>query len=150
MRYLSLAAFFIAVLGCGTLIGLIVHPDEWYASLIKAPFNPPNWVFAPVWTVLYVMIAVAGWHVFMRSGWRSAAMKLWIVQIALNFAWTPMFFDAHATIAALIIIVLLLGTIVAFIVTAWPRDRVAAVLFVPYALWVAFATALNGAIVVLN
>jgi tryptophan-rich sensory protein len=72
------------------------------------------------------------------------------VQIALNFAWTPMFFGAHATIAALIIIALLLGTIVAFIVTAWPRDRVAAVLFVPYALWVAFATALNGAIVVLN
>jgi tryptophan-rich sensory protein len=150
MRILALGAFFIAVLGCGTLIGLIVHPDEWYAGLAKAPFNPPNWVFAPVWTVLYVMIAVAGWHVWKHAGWRSMPMKLWIAQIALNFAWTPVFFGAHRPVAALVIIVALLAVIVAFIAAAWPRVRVAAVLFVPYALWVAFAGALNAAIVVLN
>ena len=150
MRILALGAFFIAVLGCGTLIGLVIHPDEWYAGLAKASFNPPNWLFAPVWTVLYVMIAVAGWHVWQRAGLRSTSMKLWLAQIALNFAWTPVFFGAHRPVAALVIILALLAVIVAFIVAAWPRDRAAACLFVPYAAWVAFATALNGAIVMLN
>ena len=150
MRILVLAAFIIVVLGCGSLIGLVVRPDNWYATLNKPPFNPPNWVFAPVWTALYVMIAIAGWRTWLQTGWRSRAMMLWLMQMALNFAWTPMFFGAHVPSAALIIIVCLLIAIVGFIRAAWPRDRIAAALFVPYALWVAFASVLNAAIVVLN
>jgi tryptophan-rich sensory protein len=148
MRYLALIAFVTLVLGCGSAIGFIAQPDEWYAGLTKASFNPPDWIFAPVWAVLYVMIAVAGWRIWLRNRWRSPAMTLWIAQIALNFSWTPVFFGAHAPIAALVIIVLLFCTIAAFIVAAWPRA--AAWLFVPYALWVAFAAALNAAIVALN
>ena len=154
MRILTLGAFFIVLLGCGSLIGLVVRPDTWYGTLNKAPFNPPDWVFAPVWTALYVMIAIAGWRTWLRGrsngGWRSTPMKLWIAQTALNFSWTPVFFGAHRPIAALVIIIALLAVIVAFIFAAWPRDRIAALLFVPYALWVAFASVLNGAIVVLN
>ena len=150
MRYVALAAFILVVLGCGSLIGLVVRPDPWYATLNKPPFNPPDWVFAPVWTALYVMIAIAGWRTWMRDGLRSRAMKLWLVQMALNFSWTPMFFGAHAPKAALVIILALLISIVSFIFAAWPRDRIAASLFVPYAAWVAFASVLNGAIVVLN
>jgi tryptophan-rich sensory protein len=150
MRYAALAAFIIVVLACGSLIGLVVRPNGWYGTLDKPPFNPPNWVFAPVWTALYVMIAIAGWRVWLREGLRSRAMVLWLMQMSLNFAWTPMFFGAHATKAALIIIVCLLIAIVGFIRAAWPRDRIAAALFVPYALWVAFAAVLNAAIVVLN
>lgn len=150
MRILTLGAFFLVVIGCGTLIGLIVHPDEWYAGLAKASFNPPDWVFAPVWTVLYVMIGVAGWRVWAREGWHATPMKLWIAQLALNFSWTPVFFGAHRPAAALIIVVALFAVVVAFIAAAWPRERIAAWLFVPYALWVGFATSLNGAIVMLN
>jgi tryptophan-rich sensory protein len=150
MRILALAAFIIVVLGCGSLIGLVVRPDNWYATLNKPPFNPPDWVFAPVWTALYVMIAIAGWRTWLTQGWRSRVMMLWLMQMALNFAWTPIFFGAHVPAAALIVIVVLLGTIVAFIFSAWPRDRIAAWLFMPYALWVAFASVLNAAIVVLN
>ena len=150
MRILTLGAFFIVLLGCGSLIGLAVRPDGWYGTLDKPPFNPPDWVFAPVWTALYVMIAIAGWRVWMQNGLRSRAMKLWIAQTALNFSWTPTFFGAHRPIAAMVIILALLAVIVAFIFAAWPRDRIAASLFVPYALWVAFASVLNGAIVVLN
>jgi tryptophan-rich sensory protein len=150
MRILSLGAFFLVLLGCGSLIGLVVRPDTWYATLNKAPFNPPDWMFAPVWTALYAMIAIAGWRTWMQHGLRSTRMKLWIAQTALNFSWTPVFFGAHRPIAALVIIVALLAVIVAFIFAAWPRDRIAAWLFVPYALWVAFASVLNGAIVVLN
>jgi len=150
MRIAALFAFLIVVLGCASLIGLAVRPDPWYATLDKPPFNPPDWVFAPVWTALYVMIAIAGWRTWMREGWQSRAMLLWLMQMALNFAWTPMFFGAHVPDAALIVIVCLLIAIVAFIREAWPRDRVAAWLFVPYAAWVAFACVLNGAIMVLN
>jgi tryptophan-rich sensory protein len=150
MRALALIAFIAIVLGCGSAIGLIVQPGEWYAGLTKASFNPPNWVFAPVWTILYVLIAIAGWRVWIRGGFRSTAMKLWLAQIALNFSWTPVFFGAHLTVLGLVIIVATLIVIVAFIAAAWPRDRVAAWLFVPYALWVAFATSLNAAIVALN
>ena len=150
MRYIALAAFIIVVLGCGSLIGLVVRPDTWYGTLNKPPFNPPNWVFAPVWTALYVMIAIAGWRTWIRDGLRSNAMKLWIAQMALNFSWTPMFFGAHRPGIALVIILALLAAIVAFIAAAWPRDRIAASLFMPYAAWVAFASVLNGAIVVLN
>ena len=147
--YLTLALFIVLVLGGGTLIGLMTLPGEWYAGLAKPPFNPPNWIFAPVWTLLYIMVAVAGWRTWQR-GPRSAAMALWFIQLALNFIWSPVFFGAHRIGAALAVIVALLATIIAFIVMAWPRDRIAALLFTPYAAWVAFATLLNGALWYLN
>lgn len=147
--YLTLALFILLVLGGGTLIGLMTLPGEWYAGLAKPPFNPPNWIFAPVWTLLYIMVAVAGWRTWQR-GPRSAAMALWFVQLALNFVWSPVFFGAHRIGGALAVIVALLAAIIAFIVMAWPRDRIAALLFTPCAAWVAFATLLNGALWYLN
>jgi tryptophan-rich sensory protein len=147
--YLTLALFILLVLGGGTLIGLMTLPGEWYAGLAKPPFNPPNWIFAPVWTLLYIMVAVAGWRTWQR-GPRSAAIALWFVQLALNFVWSPVFFGAHRIGGALAVIVALLAAIIAFIVMAGPRDRIAALLFTPYAAWVAFATLLNGALWYLN
>ena len=147
--YLTLALFILLVLAGGTLIGLMTLPGEWYAGLAKPPFNPPNWIFAPVWTLLYIMVAVAGWRTWQR-GPRSAAMALWFVQLAFNFVWSPVFFGAHRIGGALAVIVALLAAIIAFIVMAWPRDRIAALLFTPYAAWVAFATLLNGALWYLN
>jgi translocator protein len=148
-RYLALAIFVALVLGGGTVIGLMTLPGGWYAGLAKPPFNPPNWIFAPVWTVLYIMVAVAGWRTWQRVP-RSAAMMAWFVQLTLNFIWSPVFFGAHRPGAALVIVTALLAAILAFIVASWPRDRAAALLFVPYAAWVAFATVLNGAIWYLN
>ena len=146
---LTLALFIALVLGGGTLIGLITLPGEWYAGLAKPPFNPPNWIFAPVWTLFYIMVAVAGWRTWQR-GARSTAMTVWFIQLALNFVWSPVFFGAHRIGAALGIVAALLGIIIAFIVICWPRDRAAALLFTPYAAWVAFATLLNGALWYLN
>ena len=148
-RYLALAAFIALALGGGTLIGLTTQPDGWYAALNKPAFNPPNWVFGPVWSVLYVMTGVAGWLVWQRD-WRSRMMATWAAQLALNFIWTPVFFGLHAPAAALAVIVALLIVILAFIARGWSRDRAAALLFVPYAAWVAFASLLNAAIVYLN
>lgn len=148
-RYLSLPLFLLLVVGGGTAIGMLTAPGPWYAQLAKPAFDPPNWVFGPVWTALYILIAIAGWRIW-RHGRLSAAMWAWWGQLALNFLWSPAFFEAHRIGIALAIIALMLAAIVLFMVLAWRRDRLAALLFVPYAAWVAFATALNGAIYALN
>lgn len=124
----------------------------WYQALQKPPFNPPDWLFAPVWTVLYVMMAVAGWRVWRKHGLRGAraAMALFGIQLALNLAWSFVFFGYLLIGAALIEIVVLLVAIVLTTILLWRRDRFAGVLFIPYAGWVAFATALNFALWQLN
>jgi benzodiazapine receptor len=145
----SLVFFLILVVGGGIIIGIVTAPGAWYADLIKPPFNPPNWIFGPVWTVLYICIAIAGWRIWLRhpGGW---AMKLWAAQLALNFIWSPVFFSAHRIDIALGIIILMLIAIITFIVKARPKDDLAALLFLPYAAWVAFAAILNGALLYLN
>jgi len=148
-RYLSLALFLLIVLGGGLAIGYATLPGDWYAGLAKPAFNPPNWVFAPVWSLLYLCIALAGWHIW-HAG-KSAPLKpLWIVQLILNFLWSPVFFGLRLPGPALVVILALLATILVFIARAWDRDRIAAWLFIPYAAWVAFASLLNAAIVWLN
>ncbi len=148
-RPYSLIAFLLLVVGGGLVIGYLTAPGPWYAQLVKPSFNPPNWVFGPVWTALYVLIAVAGWRVW-RWRPRSVAMTLWGAQLALNFLWSPIFFAAHSIDGALVVILLLLLTILGFIWQAWRLDRVSSALFAPYLLWVAFASLLNGSIAALN
>ncbi len=148
-RYVSLAIFLVAVVGGGAAIGVLTGPGDWYAGLAKPSFNPPNWVFGPVWTLLYILIAVAGWRTW-RARRGGAAMALWWLQMALNFLWSPVFFAAHMIGAALVIIVAMLVTILAFIAASWKQDRVAAGLFVPYAAWVGFASVLNLSLFLLN
>jgi tryptophan-rich sensory protein len=145
---LVLVAFMVIVIGGGLLIGFITRPDAWYAGLTKPWFNPPSWVFAPVWTLLYFMIAVAGARTFGRG--LDAAFGLWLAQLALNFAWSPVFFRLHRPGIALAIVVGLLSVVVGFIVQRWQIDRTTALLFVPYACWVAFASILNASIFRLN
>lgn len=149
IRYLPLPLFLLLVVGGGLIIGASTAPDEWYRALEKPAFNPPDWVFAPVWTILYILIAVAGWRIWMKRNTRGA-MTAWWLQLGLNFLWSPLFFSLHMIGAALVIIAALLVTIIVFIVLAWERDRLASLLFIPYAAWVAFATFLNGSLWLLN
>lgn len=148
-RYLPLIVFLVLVLGGGLLLGSLTVPGGWFAGLAKPWFNPPGWLFAPVWTVLYVFIAVAGWRVW-RLGQTSRIMQLWWLQLALNFMWTPIFFGAHQIGLALAVILALLAVVIGFIAATLKVDRVAAWLFAPYAAWVAFASLLNGSIWMLN
>ena len=142
-------AFIALVLGAGMTIGYLNVPGQWYAALQKPPFNPPDWIFAPVWTVLFVLIAIAGSRTWGR-GSLSAAMILWLAQMALNFSWSPVFFSLHMIATALVIVAALFVSVIAFIVLQWPRDRTSALLFIPYAFWVGFATILNFTILILN
>jgi tryptophan-rich sensory protein len=143
-----LALFIIPVLGCGIAIGFLCPPGEWYARLAKPSFNPPNWLFAPAWTVLYGLIAIAGWRTWDAGA--GAAFAVWLAQLIVNFAWSPAFFRAHRGDIALALIVVLLALILAFIGLQWNADRIAAMLFLPYAAWVAFAATLNAALLRLN
>lgn len=147
--FLVLALFIAIVLGMGILIGSLSAPGPWYEALRKPPFNPPNWIFAPVWTVLYGMIAVAGWRVW-KVAPRGRLLGVWAAQMLLNWSWTPLFFVLHQVWAAFAVIVLLLALVLGFIAGAWKSERAAAWLFLPYAAWVAFAGCLNLAIAVLN
>lgn len=149
LRFIPLLLFLVLVVGGGLLIGVGNMLGQWYEGLAKPPFNPPDWLFAPVWTVLYVAIAVAGWRIWRRRE-TGGAMTAWWVQLGLNFLWTPVFFTLHAVGWALVVILALLAAIVVFIVLAWGRDRPAALLFLPYLAWVAFATLLTASIWWLN
>lgn len=147
--WLLLVAFLAVVLGMGFLIGFSNMPGEWYASLNKPPFNPPNWLFGPVWSILYILIAIAGWRTF--TGARdSFGMKLWVGQMLLNWLWTPLWFGAHLVWPAFVVISLIDLAIFGFIIERWNRDRPSALLFVPYAAWVSFAAILNLSIGILN
>ncbi|MDG6256400.1 MAG: tryptophan-rich sensory protein [Methanomicrobiaceae archaeon] len=128
-------------------------PDSWYAQLVKPEINPPSFVFAPVWTTLYVLMGIALYLVWMegtdRPGVRSA-MAIFGVQLVLNFLWSFLFFGLESPLLGLIDIVILWVAIVATIAAFMKVNRTAAFLLIPYLLWVSFATFLNYRILVLN
>ena len=142
---------FLAAAAATAFIAGRFRPGAWYAALAKPSWTPPGWLFAPVWSVLYLAIGVAGWLVW-RAGGRGAVVPLaiWLAQLAANAAWSWLFFGRHRPGGALADIAVLLVLILAFIVAARPWSRGAAWLFVPYAAWVLFAASLNAAIVRLN
>ena len=144
-----LGVFLAVVIGVGAAIGIVTAPGDWYASLQKPPFNPPSWLFGPVWFTLYVLIAIAGWRTFLAEP-GGTGMKLWYAQMALNWIWSPVFFVLHGLWPAFIIIIAMWATIAAFIANRWTRDRVSSWLFVPYIAWVSFATLLNLSLAILN
>ena len=145
----SIFLFILVVLGSGIVIGTMTIPGDWYSNLNKPFFNPPAWIFAPVWTLLYLAIAIAGWRVWRRGG-ETVLWRLWIIQMGLNLLWSPVFFGAQHPGLALVVIITLLSAIISFIAVGWRINRITALLFVPYAVWVGFATALNAAIFYLN
>jgi tryptophan-rich sensory protein len=145
----TLALFILLVLGGGTAIGLYTLPGDWYAGLNKPWFNPPNWLFGPAWSVLYILIAIAGWRIWEKHR-MTGAMAVWWIGLGVNFMWSPIFFGMQSISLALIVVVTMLALTLAFIVLSRPLDRIAAWLFVPYAAWVSFAALLNASIWWLN
>jgi len=120
----------------------------WYAALKKPPWTPPNWVFGPVWSLLYLMMAAAAWAVWRRGGLASAAVPLTLfgVQLALNVTWSALFFALKTPGAAFVEIVALWCLIFATLIAFWRTTAVAGILMAPYLAWVTFAAALNFAV----
>jgi tryptophan-rich sensory protein len=145
----------IAVATASAIGQLATYPNlaPWYAGLTKPSFNPPNWVFAPVWTTLYVMMAIAVWRILRSpdaSAARRLALTLFFIQLALNAAWSWMFFGANNPLLGVINIIPQFLVILATVVEFYRLDRMAAWCLVPRAVWVAFAGVLNVAIWWLN
>ena len=135
-------------LGLGGLTGMAIAGDiksEWYAAIKKRVWTPPSWVFAPVWTTLYVLMGVASWLVWTRVGW-SWPLVPYAVQLALNVAWSWLFFRARSVQAALVDIVALLGALVVTTSAFATVSTAAAVLLVPYLAWTTFAATLTASI----
>lgn len=149
--WVALAVFLLLSFSAAA-IGSAFPPGEWYDAIAKPSWTPPGWLFGPVWTLLYVLIAVAGWRVWMqvRGPSRRPLLVVWSLQMALNAAWSWLFFGLREPALALANILCMLALIGVFIGMAWRPQRLAASLFVPYAAWVAFASALNASIWWLN
>jgi benzodiazapine receptor len=148
----ALLAFILVTLlvGAGASIFTEVNIPTWYAGLNRPSIAPPNWVFAPVWTTLYVMMAVAAWRVWKVRGLKSVELWAWGIQLALNFAWSAIFFSLHQIGAALVEIILLDLAILYTTALFFRRDRIAAALMLPYLAWTVFAAALTHAFWRLN
>jgi len=127
-------------------------PDEWYRQLKKPTWNPPNWLFGPVWTVLYLLIAVSAWLVWRKYGLAgaSAALAFFVLQLVLNAAWSWLFFRRHSIAGAFVDILALWVTILILLMMFWRLETLAGILLVPYLTWVSFAAVLNGTILGLN
>jgi translocator protein len=149
MRHWKSLVVFLVITFAAAATGTLSAPDAWFNALSKPWFNPPTWVFPPVWTALYVLMAIAAWRVYRVSGFGSA-IALWIAQLVCNAAWTPLFFGWHRVDLAFADIALLVLLIIATTVAFFRRDRIAGALMVPYLGWVGFATALTFAIWRLN
>ncbi len=140
--------------GAAGLGSLFTTPSVggWYKTLSKPTWTPPNWVFGPVWSLLYLGMAIAAWLVWRSAGISGAKLPLafFALQLAMNVSWSAIFFSAHMPSFAFAEIVLLWLVILATIVAFWPVSRAAGWLMLPYLLWVAFAAALNSSIWRLN
>jgi len=156
-RDTAFAVFAIATVVATSILGQIAtYPNlaPWYTGLIKPSFNPPNWVFAPVWTTLYALMAFALWRVLRvqasPSSHRHYAIGLFLLLLILNAAWSWMFFWAHSPLLGLINIVPQFVVILATLVSFARVDGLAAICLLPLAAWVAFAGVLNAAVWILN
>ncbi|MEO1701130.1 MAG: TspO/MBR family protein [Pseudomonadota bacterium] len=148
-RWATFAIFLIATMSLGGVIGASTPPGEWYDNLSKPVFNPPDWVFAPVWTVLYAMVAFAGWRSWDRAA-ISPSTRLWFIQFVINLTWSPVFFGLQMMGFALIIIIFMIALTVAFIASSWKTDQIAALFMVPYLAWISFAALLNATLWAMN
>ena len=151
-KWLVLAGFFILCLGVGIVGGVATAGAvvDWFPTLKKPFFNPPSWVFAPVWTLLYIMMAVAAWRVWLAGAQSKPALNLFFIQLVLNFLWPLLFFGLHMPGLALVDITIMWIMIALTIRAFFGIARPAGWLLVPYLAWVSFATLLNASIWWLN
>jgi len=155
-KYTKISIFVATCIGIGYLSGIVTQSsvNTWFPTLIKPAFNPPNWLFAPVWSFLYILMGVAAGLVWNRIDFEREAVRkallFFAIQLALNAGWSLIFFGLKNPFLALIEIVLLWLMIFETYTKFGKIDKIAGYLFIPYLLWVSFATALNASIWWLN
>ena len=150
MRNLLALIAFLVVVSMAAVFGAFFTPGWWYEALVKPPLNPPNWIFGPVWSALYLAMAVSGWLIWRTQPDAVRPLALWCAQLLLNAAWSGLFFGLHRPRLALIEILILWGVLGATVIAFWPIHRIAGMLLLPYWAWVTFASYLNAGLWFLN
>lgn len=145
--YISLFVWILALILIGSIIGSLTKPEisTWYSTLNRAPLTPPNYVFPIAWTILYGVIGACGWLI-----WRASSLpnlkrikSLFVIQLMLNWSWTPLFFQYHLTGLALVVLGAMDILVGALICLAYPKIRKVSLLMMPYLCWILFASYLN-------
>ena len=154
-RFVPFLVSLLITLAIGFAASLFTRPQiaGWYSTLVKPSFNPPPWIFAPVWTIIYILIAIAAYMVWERRDGSTnylTARAVYIIQLLLNFSWSIVFFRFHAVAGGLLVIILLWLIIVLNIRWFGKVSKTAGWLLFPYFLWVSFAAILNYSIFTLN
>jgi tryptophan-rich sensory protein len=153
-RWVPLGLFLVLAFAAAALgaLATATSVDTWYPTLRKPDWNPPSWIFSPVWTLLYLLMAVATWRAWRTENVSTArrTVSLYSAQLTLNALWSILFFGMRQPGAALIEIIILWALLVVILLRFWRLDRIAAMLWAPYVAWVTFAAFLNGAIWTLN
>lgn len=152
--WFGLVGFFLlsfAVSGIGGAV-TATSVGNWYQTLERSALSPPDWVFGPVWATLFIFMAIAGWRIWRREASQARRQALFVygLQLALNLLWSFLFFGLQQIGWSLVEIVILLLTIILNTLLFWRLDRLAGMLFVPYAAWVSYATILTATLWVLN
>lgn len=138
----------IACLSAGLIGSLATFPaiPTWYAGLIKPPFSPPNWIFGPVWTTLYILMGIAMYLVWKKK----KSLTLFLIHLVFNAGWSVVFFGLRSISGGMVVIIILWGFIIALIREFYRIDKRASYLLIPYLVWVSFAGILNFSLLILN
>lgn len=146
-KYFYLLLWIALLLLVGSFLGMLTKTniDSWYLTLNRSPLSPPNYLFSIVWSILYIAIATSGWIIWNSGSFTGLRLikTLYIIQLALNWAWTPLFFNFHQIGAALVCLLLIIITVIGLIIYSYKKINVAALLLLPYLLWLLFAAYLN-------
>jgi len=136
----------------GIIGGLVTAPNigNWYASLIRPELSPPNWIFAPVWTFLYLTMGISLYLIWSKRKFHKKALSIFAVQLFFNFTWSLVFFGLHQISLALINLIILIAFIIITIIDFYKIDKNAGLILIPYLLWCLFATYLNYSLMILN
>ena len=151
-KYLTFILFFIITFSASLIGGLatVSFKEPWYSTLIKPSFNPPDWVFGPVWTILYLMMTIAIWLYWHSKSKDMNTVYIYFIHLVFNSAWSIVFFVYHNIFLALIVLLILISLILVLIVRFRRVKKMSSYLMVPYLLWTIFALILNVSILILN
>jgi len=158
VRLINVIKLFVSIIIClsaGWFGSLFTTPaiPIWYAALQKPVFSPPNWLFAPIWTILYILMAIAAWLVWRKGVDKRpvrAALVIFLIQLVLNALWSLVFFGLRSLIGGEIVIIILWIVLLLTILAFWRITKAAALLLVPYLAWITFAAVLNVSVYILN
>ena len=151
-KTISLFVFILLAFGAAAWGGLITsfYKEPWYSTIIKPDFNPPDWIFAPIWIALYIGMSVAAWLIWINPERKERIIYIYFIHLLINGSWSLFFFALHLILVSLIIIALIIFFVIWLIKLYYPINKISSFLMIPYLMWLGYAFVLNFYIFILN